>query len=187
MPSSPSPASAAPSARACRAQANSAPLSDKTLYGKANPAFTSSLTSTPGSPDTILAITVTAPSAGQAVISLNTQLWTDFPSSGATRLTNIVDVARCGAPNTISPPCAARTSYWFHKEPNAGSDDSTFPFSLTSQLNFSGAGSRTLYINARSSTYNAGLWGATNAHVDVQFTPKNPISNNSQVTVSATT
>ena len=169
------------------AQANSAPLTDKTIYGKANPGFTSSLTATPGTTQSVMAITVHAPSAGQAVVSLNTQLWTDFPSTTTSRLTNVVSVARCGAPNTLAPPCAALSTYWFHKEQNAGSDDSTFPFSITSQLNFPSSGNRTIYLNVRGSTYNAGLWGDTNAHIDVQFTPKNPISNNSQVSVSATT
>ena len=171
------------------ATASGPALSDKTLYNKANPSFISSLTDTPGTAKTVIRITVHAPSAGQALVSLNTQLWTDFPSSSTSRLTNVVSVGRCSAPDSLAPAaqCASPQAFWFHKEPNAGSDDSTFPYSLTSQLNFAGAGDRTIYLNVSGSGYNAGLWGEDSAHVDVQFTPKNPISNSSTVSIAATT
>ena len=101
-------------------------------------------------------IKVYAPSAGQALVSLTGQLWTDFPVSTDDRLENIVKIARCGEPDTVAPPCAARSAYWFHKGCEGDDGDSTFPYSITSQLNFSAAGNRTIYLNANSSAYDAG-------------------------------
>lgn len=171
------------------AQASGPALTDKTLYGKVNPAFTESLTTTPGTAKTVLRITVHAPAAGQALVSLNSQLWTDFPSTTTSELTNVVTVERCALPDTFSSAalCAAPSTYWFHKPQNQSADDSTFPYSITSQLNFGGSGDRTIYLTMSGSSYNAGLWGASSAHVDVQFTPTNPIANGSHVTVAATT
>lgn len=68
---------------------------------------------------------------------------------------------------------------------NTSSSDITEPYSLQAQLNFSASDTRTFYLNDESAGYVGGLYD--NAHVQVAFTPKNPISNNAVVTVTATT
>lgn len=167
---------------------NVTPRSDKTIYAKANPAFTENVTQTPGTAKTLLKITVHAPAAGQVDVVVNSQLWTDFPSTTTNELENTLVVGRCSVANTVSTTqCANNTRYWFHKPQNQGPNDSTYPYSIQSQLNFSTGGSRTLYLNANSSQYPAGLWGQATAHVQVAFTPKHPISTTAKVTVTAKT
>lgn len=164
-------------------------LTDKVFYAKANPSFTQSNTTAINTPETVLAVTVHAPSAGQMDIVINTSMWTDYPASAGNTLFATQTFARCSAPDTLdttSPgKCANITTYYFQKPVNTSSSDITEPYSLQAQLNFSASDTRTFYLNDESAGYVGGLYD--NAHVQVAFTPKNPISNNAVVTVTATT
>jgi hypothetical protein len=171
------------------AGAPKAGLTDKVFYAKANPSFVSSDTTTPGTAKTVLQVTVHVPSAGQLDVIINTSMWTDYPSSAASTLFAEQTFARCSAPDTLSTSapasCANLTTYYFQKPVNTSSSDITEPYALQGQLNFSGSGTRTFFLNDLSTNYTGGLYSG--AHVQVAFTPKNPISNNAVVTVTATT
>jgi hypothetical protein len=163
-------------------------LSDKTLYGKANP--TGGGEDAPGGgATTLLQVSITAPAAGMAAVDINSSLWTDFPqNTGSTTNINVLTVGRCNAPDSLdtSAPasCANVTEYWFEKYPATPSTDTTDPYAISSLLTFTSAGTRTLFLNAETDSFPAGL--IEGAHVQVAFTPKNPISSTATITVTAT-
>ena len=163
-------------------------LSDKTIYGKAN--TTSTGEDAPGgTATTLLEVTITAPAAGMAAVDVNSSLWTDFPANtGTTTNVDELFVGRCNAPNSISTTgpasCANVTEYWFEKYAATPSLDVTDPYAISSLLTFTGAGTRTLFLNGETDDYPAGL--IEGAHVQVAFTPNNPISSTATITVTAT-
>jgi hypothetical protein len=162
--------------------------SGKTLYAGVFPHFVENLTATVNTPKTLIKVTVRAPSSGHAVVTIDSQIWTDFPSTAGNELVNVIDIARCKSANNLHPhQCAGESSYWFHKPQNQTSDDSTYPYSVTAQLNFRRAGRQTLFLNASASNFPGGLWGDNSAHVQVTFTPNHAISVRSRVTVAAAT
>ena len=170
------------------AQAGAPTLSDKTIYGKVNPTFSHSMDEADSTAHSLLSITIHAPSAGTASVDVNTQLWADWDANTtATQKSSTLTIGRCSAPNTLSTAlpagCANVSLYWFVKPGGTDSVDITEPYSINSLLTFTGAGTRTLYLNVNASGTRAGLYN--NAHVQVAFTPKNPIANTSVLTVSA--
>jgi hypothetical protein len=171
------------------AQAGAPTTSDKTIYGKANPAFSHSMDENGGGPTSVFAVTVHAPAAGTAAVDVNSQIWADFAANGgATQLDATMQIGRCSAPNSLStsPPaaCANVSTYWFVKPGNTSGIDITEPYSIQSLLTFGSAGTRTIYLTAQASGARAGMYN--NAHVQVAFTPKSPISTTATLTVSAT-
>jgi hypothetical protein len=121
-------------------------------------------------------------------VTIDSQIWTDFPSTTTTELENVLTLGRCSAADTLRPrKCGGGSTYWFHKPQNQSGNDSTYPYSVTAQLNFRSAGRHTLYVNAKARDYSAGLWAANNAHVQVSFTPNHAISARAHVTVAAST
>lgn len=171
------------------AGAPKASLSDKTLYGKANPSFTQSMDQVGGTPTTVLEVTIHAPAAGTASLDINSQIWADFPANNtASTLIAEPEIGRCSAPDTLSTAapanCANVVENWFEKYPNSNTGtDATYTYAINSQLSFPGAGDKTVYLNVGTFGYPAGL--ISGAHVQVAFTPNNPISNSSHITVSA--
>ena len=166
------------------ATASAPTLTQKTIYAKANLTFGSSDTANITDAKTLLRITVHAPAAGQVDIVVNTSMWTDFPGSGVNTLFATQSFGRCGSPDTLTG-CALITTYYFQKPVNTSSSDITIPYAFQAQLNFNASGNRTFYLNNESAGYVGGLYDS--AHVQVAFTPKNPISNTAHVTVIATT
>jgi hypothetical protein len=159
-------------------------MSDKTIYAQTNPLFESHIISS-HTATTLMRIIVHAPAAGTAEVRLDSQIWTDFPNTTINELENRLTMARCTRASTFAfRRCHGAETYWFHKAQNAGESDSTFAYSTFGLLNFSGAGTRTLYINGATNVYDAGLYGDSYAHVQVAFTPRHPISNTAHVTVS---
>jgi hypothetical protein len=132
---------------------------DKVFYAKTNRAFAVSNTTAVGSAKTVLAVTVHAPSAGQAVVVINTSMWTDYPSSAGSTLFATQTFGRCGHPDSFdrAANCQNLTTYYFQKPPNTSSSDITEPYSLQAQLHFARSGNRTLYLNANSAGYVGGL------------------------------
>jgi hypothetical protein len=170
------------------AQAGAPARSGKTLYTGVYPQFTYNVTDTVNTPKTLIKVTVRAPSSGHAVVTIDSQIWTDFPSTTTTELENVLTLGRCTATDTLRPRrCNGGSTYWFHKPQNQGGNDSTLPYSLTAQLNFRSAGRHTLYLNAKASSYPAGLWADDNAHVQVEFTPNHAIPVRAHVTVTVGT
>src|SRR5690349_17197074 len=117
------------------AQADAPARSSKTLYANSFAHFLYNVTSTVNTPKTLLKVTVRTPSSGHAVVTIDSQLWTDFPSTTTTELENVITIGRCGAANTLNTHrCGGLSTYWFHKPQNQGGNDSTYPYSLTAQL-----------------------------------------------------
>lgn len=84
------------------AEADAPARSSKTLYANTFADFFYNVTSTASTPKTLLKVTVRAPSSGHAVVTIDSQLWTDFPSTTTTALENVITIGRCRAANTLN-------------------------------------------------------------------------------------
>lgn len=160
--------------------------SDKTLYAASNLTFTGGVADAPstGAPTTVLRIRVTAPSAGMAVISLDSQWWTDFPANpGSSPLYASASLGRCSASNTLSTTvCNFIEPLFQQKAPynNSGSDI-TEPFSMNALMPFAHGGTKTLSLNVSAYGYPTGFYSG--AHTQVSFTPAHPIATSNHVSV----
>jgi hypothetical protein len=167
------------------ANAGAPTLTQKTIYDKTNISFGSSDTANTTDAKTVLRITVHAPAAGQVDVVVNASMWTNFGPGGANTLFATQTFGRCGAPDTLTA-CAGSTTYYFQKPAGTtSSSDITLPYAFQAQLDFGASGNRTFYLNNESAGSVGGLYDS--AHIQVAFTPKNPISNTAVVSVIATT
>lgn len=168
--------------QASGAQASN-PTSDKTIYAGSNYAFGTADATANGSPTTVLRIQVTAPSAGTAVVNLDSQVWADFPNAGSSTLYAEATIGRCSATDTLSSSvCNGLETIYFQKPAyNNTYSDITEPYSLSALVPFSHGGTKTLSLNVQASGYDSGFYGS--AHTQVGFTPAHPINTASHVSL----
>lgn len=169
--------------QASGAQASN-PTSDKTLYAGSNYSFGTADAPANGGATTVLRIRVTAPSAGTAVVNLDSQVWADFPNNpSSSPLYAEATIGRCNAVNTLSSSvCNAVQTIYFQKPAyNNTSSDITEPYSLSALIPFSRGGTKTLSLNVEASGYSSGFYDS--AHTQVGFTPSHPIDTAKHVSV----
>jgi hypothetical protein len=169
--------------QASGAQASN-PTSDKTLYAGSNYNFGTADAPANGPATTVLRIRVSAPSAGTAVVNLDSQVWAQFPGNASSNpLYAEATVGRCSATNTLSSSvCNAVQTIYFQKAPyDNTSSNITEPYSLSALIPFSHGGTKTLSLNVQASGYASGFYGS--AHTQVGFTPSHPINTSSHVSL----
>lgn len=175
-------------AHADTAQRRVTTTSSKTLYAQADLNYSGGVADAPatGTPTTVLRIRVSAPSAGTAAVSFDTQYWTDFPSNpgSASPLFAFASIGRCSAVNTLSASvCKSVQPKYTQKAPySSSSSDVTEPYSISALIPFARSGTKTLSLTISATGYPSGFYGG--AHTQVAFTPAHAIATSSHITLS---